>query len=60
MSYKLQYSFFNRATCFGYFLAIYRPNKKPEFRYINCVPNGIPLRLQNTPKLWFLIGPEDG
>ena len=38
----------NRATCFGYFLAIFRPNKEPEFRYIKCAPNGISLRLQNN------------
>ena len=31
------------------FLAIFRPNKEPEFRYIKC-----------APELWFLIGPEDG
>jgi len=30
---------------FRLFLAIFRPNKEPEFRYI---------------KIWFLIGPEDG
>jgi len=25
------------------FSAIIRPNKEPEFRYIKCAPNGIPL-----------------
>ena len=29
-------------TCFGYFLAIFRPSKEPEFRYIKCARNGIP------------------
>ena len=38
---KRQYLVVNRATCFGYFLAIFRPNKEPEFRYIKCAPNGI-------------------
>jgi len=28
---------------FRLFLAIFRPDKEPEFRYIKCAPNGIPL-----------------
>jgi len=26
---------------FRLFLAIFRPNKEPEFRHIKCAPNGI-------------------
>jgi len=51
---------------FRLFLAIFRSNKEPEFRYTKCAPNGINIftyRIRCSfyiPELWFLIGPEDG